>query len=115
MPDPRPVKVDQHWIFSESMPRDSRLMCSFGRRLPSVVRAVGRISEPPGVHSNIITDQVFEDGIPKVIRKIAHSNHVILREFLRIRMFRYELQIVLDSLKGSGTGSTGAFVNGKRR
>ena len=57
-------------------------MCSFGRRLPSVARAASCISELPSAYFNIIADQVVEDNIPKVIRKIAHSDNV--RFLLRI-------------------------------
>ena len=88
-------------------------MCSFGRRLSSVVRAMSHISEPPGAYFDIIADQIVEDNIPKVIHKIPHSDHV--RFLLRIGMFRYELQIVLDSLESFGTRLMGASVNGEWR
>ena len=57
-------------------------MCSFGRRLPSVAKAVSRISELSSAYFDIIADQVVEDNIPKVIRKIAHSHNV--RFLLRV-------------------------------
>ena len=89
---------------------NSQSIHSSVRRLLSAVQTINPVLNEPSrlVFVSISADLVFDYGISEVIRKIARGGHVLflLHVLSGTGSFGQNLQLVLDRLESSETGST---------